>query len=115
VLKHLAHYFYEETVMKTLLGVLAILGIVIGTGAASAKEQVITLAVENMTCSICPVTIRKALEMQEGVSEAKVSLKPPHAVVTFDDEHTDVQTLIETTTNTGFPSSLIPEGGSSHE
>jgi mercuric ion binding protein len=101
--------------MKTLLGVLAILVMVIGTGAAAAKEQVITLAVENMTCSVCPVTVRKALEMQEGVYEAKVSLEPPRAVVTFDDEHTDVQTLMATTTNAGFPSSLIQEGGSSHE
>ena len=57
----------------------------------------------------------KILEMQEGVSEANVSLKPPHAVVKFDDEHTDVQTLIETTTNAGFPSSLLQKGDFSHE
>jgi len=101
--------------MKALLEVLAILGIVIGTGAATAKEQVITLAVENMTCSMCPVTVRKALEMQEGVSEAKVSLEPPRAVVIYDDEHTDVQTLMATTTNAGFPSSLIQKGSASLE
>jgi copper chaperone CopZ len=53
--------------------------------------------------------------MQEGVSEANMSLEPPRAVVTFDDEHTDVETLMATTTNAGFPSSLIQEGGSSHE
>ena len=64
---------------------------------------------------MCPVTVRKAIKMQEGVYEAKVSLEPPHAVVTFDDEHTDVQTLMATTTNAGFPSSLIQEGGSSQE
>jgi mercuric ion binding protein len=101
--------------MKTVLGVLAILGMVLGTEAAAAKEQIITLAVENMTCSMCPVTVRKALEMQEGVSEANVSLEPPRAVVAFDDEHTDVETLIETTRNAGFFSSLIPEGSSSYE
>ncbi len=67
--------------MKALLGVLAIPGIVIGTGAAAAKEQVITLAIEGMTCSMCPVTVRKALEMQAGGSEANVSLEPPRAVV----------------------------------
>lgn len=101
--------------MKTLLVVLAILGMILGTGAAAAKEQVITLAIEGMTCSMCPVTVRKALEMQEGVSEADVSLEPPRAVVTFDDERIDVQTLMVTTTNAGFPSSVIQEGGSSHE
>lgn len=101
--------------MKAFLAVLAILGMVIGTGTTAAKEQVITLAVENMTCSMCPVTIRKALEMKEGVSEAKVTLKPPRAMVTFDDEDIDIETLIETTTNAGFPSSVIQEGGSSHD
>jgi periplasmic mercuric ion binding protein len=115
VLKHLANYYYEETAMKSVLGVLAIFGMVLGTEAAAAKEQVIILSVENMTCSVCPVTVRKALEMQEGVSEANVSLEPPHAVVTFDDEHTDVQTLVATTTNAGFPSALLPEGGATHE
>lgn len=101
--------------MKTLLVALGILGMLIGTGVTAAKEQVITLAVENMTCSMCAVTVRKALEMKEGVSEAKVSLEPSRAVVTFDDKHTDVQTLIATTTNAGFPSSVIQEGGSSHD
>ena len=101
--------------MKTLLVVLAILGMAIGTGAAAAKEQVITLAIKGMTCSMCPVTVQKALAMQEGVSEAHVSLEPPRAIVTFDDEHTDVQTLMVTTINAGFPSSVIQEGGFSHE
>lgn len=115
MLKHLAHYFYRETTMKTVCVVLGILGILIGTGAAAAKERVITLSIHGMTCSMCPVTVRKALEKQEGVSEANVSLEPPHAVVTFDDEYADVQRLIEATTNAGFPSLLIQEGGSSHE
>jgi mercuric ion binding protein len=101
--------------MKTVLGVLAILGMVLGTGAAAAKEQVITLVIEGFTCSICPVTVRKALERQEGVSEANVSLEPPHAMVTFDDEHTDIETLMATTKNVGFPSSLLQERDPFHE
>jgi len=101
--------------MRTVLGVLVILGMVLVTGAAAAKEQVITLVIEGFTCSICPVTVRKALERQEGVFEANVSLEPPHAVVTFDDEHTDIETLMATTTNAGFPSSPLQEGDSSHE
>ena len=95
--------------MKTLRVVLAILGIMIGTGTAAAKEQVITLAVENMTCSMCPVTVRKALEMQEGVHEAKVSLEPPRAVVIYDDGIVNPQSLIAVITNTGFPSTFMKE------
>lgn len=95
--------------MKTLLVVLGILGIAIGTGAAAAKEQIITLAIEGMTCSMCPVTVRKALEMQEGVSEAHVSLEPPRAVVIYDDRIVAPQSLIAATTNAGFPSTLIQE------
>lgn len=109
MLKHLAHCFYEETILKTLLVVLAILGMVIGTGAAVAKEQVITLAVENMTCSMCPVTVRKALKAVEGVQEAEVSFETRSAVVTYDDEKVDPQTLLAATTNAGFPSTLMQE------
>ncbi len=78
-------------------------------GTAAAKEQVIILAVENMTCSMCPVTVRQALEMKEGVYEAKVSLEPPRAVVIYDDGIVDPPSLITATTNTGFPSTLLQE------
>lgn len=74
-----------------------------------AEDQTVILSVENMTCSLCPVTVRKALKDTDGVYEAKVSLELENAVVTFDDEKTDVETLIAVTTNAGFPSTFNQE------
>ena len=71
-----------------------------------AEEQIVTLTVENMTCSLCPVTIRKALQAVDGVHAANISLEDNKAVIVFDDDQTDVETLINTATNTGFPSAL---------
>lgn len=73
---------------------------------AIAEEQTVTLTVENMTCSLCPVTVRKALQAVDGVHEAAISLEENKAVITFDDDQTDIETLITATTNAGFPSAL---------
>ena len=84
-------------------------GLLTVAGNAVAKEQTITLTVENMTCSLCPVTVRKALQAVEGVYEANISLEENKAVITFHDDQTDVETLITATTNAGFPSALAQE------
>jgi len=46
--------------------------------------RTLTLAVENMTCGMGPITIRKALEGVEWVREAQASLETETATVTFD-------------------------------
>jgi len=74
-----------------------------------AEDQTATLSVEHMTCSLCPVMVKKALKDVEGVHEVKVSLKSQKAIVTFDDEKVDVKALIAVTTNAGFPSTLTQE------
>lgn len=77
--------------------------------AARAEERTVTLTVENMTCSLCPATVRKALQAVDGVHETNISLEEKKAVITFDDDQTDIETLITTTTNAGFPSALPNE------
>ncbi|GJL65746.1 MAG: hypothetical protein NPIRA05_07170 [Nitrospirales bacterium] len=68
-----------------------------------------TLSVENMTCSLCPITVRKVLQDVDGVHEATVSLELENAIVTFDEREVHVHTLIALTTNAGFPSTLTQE------
>ena len=95
--------------MKRLCVVLMIFGFLTVARNAVAQEQTLRLTVENMTCSLCPVTVRKALQAVEGVQKAEVSFYTSSAVVTFDDEKTDVHTLIAATTNAGFPSTIAQE------
>ena len=76
------------------------------SSAAFAGEKTITLAVQNMYCSACPITVKSSLEAVPGVAKAVVSYTDKTAVVTFDDAKTAVPALITATTNAGYPSAL---------
>jgi mercuric ion binding protein len=60
-----------------------------------------------MTCAMCAVTIKKALQQVEGVQKVIVNYDAKTALVTFDNQKTDISVLINSTTNTGYTSSLI--------
>ncbi|UJS26372.1 heavy-metal-associated domain-containing protein [Thiothrix winogradskyi] len=63
-----------------------------------------TLAVSNMTCSLCPITIKKALSAVEGVDEVTMDLATKTAQISYNPEKTTVETLVQATTQAGFPS-----------
>jgi periplasmic mercuric ion binding protein len=74
--------------------------------AFAATPQTAVLDVQNMTCSLCSVTVRKALEKVPGVIDAKVDYDHKTAVVTYDPEKASVVAIVKATTNAGFPSTL---------
>lgn len=69
-----------------------------------AATQTVTLSVPGMTCSACPITVKKALNKVKGVSNAEVSFDKRQAVVSFDDGQTSVPALMQATANAGYPS-----------
>ena len=74
--------------------------------SAFAGERTVTLAVRNMYCSACPITVKSSLTAVPGVAKVVVSYEHKTAVVTFDDAKTAVPALIRATTNAGYPSAL---------
>ncbi|GMV31039.1 MAG: hypothetical protein AMXMBFR59_31640 [Rhodanobacteraceae bacterium] len=92
--------------MKTLFTALLLLAI--GIAPAIAGTRTVTLSVPSMTCATCPITVKKALQKVDGVTEAKVTWEPKEAVVTYDDAKTDVSALTSATQNAGYPSSVKP-------
>ncbi len=80
-------------------------------GASAAETRTVTLAVDNMTCKLCPITIRKALEKVDGVQEAKVDFASKTATVTFDPARTNVEALTRATKDAGYPSRLKESAG----
>lgn len=90
--------------MKSFTILLASLCIVAGAHAAGAHKA--TLAVSNMDCATCPITVRKALERVPGVESAKVDFKTKLAVVAFDPAKTKPEALVKATTDAGFPSTV---------
>ncbi|MBS4052076.1 MAG: mercury resistance system periplasmic binding protein MerP [Methylomonas sp.] len=74
--------------------------------SAQTSSQSVTLDVRNMTCAMCPITIRKALQGVEGVNEAKVDFASKTAAVSFDPQKTGIEALIKATTNAGYPATV---------
>jgi len=70
------------------------------------QQQTVMLKLENMTCSMCTVTIKKALQNVEGVQKVAVDYDAKTAVVTFDSHKTNSAALIKATTDAGYPGSL---------
>lgn len=92
--------------MKTLVAVVIATTLIALIGVTAAATKTVTLAVENMTCAACPITVKKALTKVNGVTKAEVNFDKRQAVVTFDDAKTDIAALIKATTDAGYPSSL---------
>ena len=76
------------------------------TVAQPNQQQTVTLNIENMTCAMCTVTIKRALQKVEGVQKVAVDYDAKTAMVTFDSHKTDSAALIEATTDAGYPGSL---------
>ena len=73
---------------------------------AQAEPRTVQLDVQKMFCATCPITVRLSLKKVPGVLEAKVTLNPPAAEVTYDDAKTGPEQLTRATANAGFPSTL---------
>lgn len=82
----------------------ATLALVVPLLVLAGEQQTAILDVQNMTCGVCPITVRKALQKVPGVSEAKVDLEGKTATVRFDAAKADVAALVKATTEAGFPS-----------
>ncbi len=75
----------------------------------TAKTAQVVLAVENMTCASCPLTVGSSLRQVPGVVDAQATLNPPQAIVSYDPTKATVDDLIAATTNAGYPSALTSE------
>ncbi len=74
---------------------------------AWAAPQTVTLAVPNMTCPACPITVKKALSRVPGVTDVSVSYETKQATVVFDNAQTNVAALTRATTDAGYPSTAV--------
>lgn len=89
---------HEKTALLLMISVSSL--------TAWAKPQTVTLYLPTMNCAMCPITVKKALSNVDGVSRVEASYENKEAVVTFDDGKTSANALVETTANTGYPSTI---------
>src|SRR5215472_15489932 len=77
--------------MKFLINCLLAIGSVVALpfSLLAGTFQTVTLDVQNMTCAVCPITVKKALERVPGVTDARVDFDKKTARVSFDPEKND--------------------------
>lgn len=76
-----------------------------GSAFADTSES-LTLNVQNMTCAVCPITVKKALEQVPGVSDVKIDFEHKTATMHLDTDKANVSMLTKATTDAGFPSTV---------
>jgi mercuric ion binding protein len=62
-----------------------------------------TFAIRNMTCALCPITVRKAME---GVKSVAVDFDAKTATVVFDPSATNADAIASASANAGYPASV---------
>lgn len=74
------------------------------TFSVLAAQKTVTLEVENMSCAVCPITVKKSLEKLPGVREVRVSYEKKSAVVIYDDTKVSPAQMAAATRDAGYPS-----------
>lgn len=74
--------------------------------AFGAPSQTVTLDVQNMTCAVCPITVKKSLLGVAGVSDVRIDFVSKTALVVFDPDKIRPADLTTATTNAGYPSTV---------
>jgi len=76
------------------------------TVAVAAEPKRVVLDVPGMNCSLCPISVKKALENVPGVVEAKAELATKSAEATYDPDQTSPEALARAVANAGYPASI---------
>ena len=94
--------------MKSLLTRFVLTGtvVVLSSTLFAGDVQTVILDVQNMTCRVCPITVKMALERVPGVTDAKVDFDKKTASISFDPDKANLAALTKATADAGYPSSV---------
>jgi len=85
---------------------LLLLAVVAHTAIAGEPQRVV-LDVPSMNCSLCPLTVRKALERVPGVITARATYEPKRAEVTYDPDKVSPEALAKAVGDAGYPATVL--------
>ena len=74
---------------------------------AATSEQKAVFAIANMTCGLCPITVKKAMEGVAGVKSVSIDFEAKTATVMFDPASASIATIAAASTNAGYPANEI--------
>jgi mercuric ion binding protein len=76
------------------------------TAQSVATEQTVTFTVDNMTCALCPVTVKAAMAGVEGVRSVEIDFEARTATVIFDPAATNADDVAAASANAGYPARI---------
>jgi len=74
------------------------------TATQEVTEKV--FAIDKMTCKMCHITVRKAMEKVDGVIKATVDYDAKTATVVFDANKASIEAIALASTNIGYPATV---------
>ncbi len=77
---------------------------------AAATERTETFAIENMTCALCPITVKTAMEHVDGVKSVTVNFDAKTATVVYDPSIATAEAIARASTNAGYPAKPAGQG-----
>lgn len=85
------------------LTVVSPIAVLPASAQSAVTEQTVTFTIENMTCALCPVTVKRAMEGVEGVRAAEIDFEARTATVIFDNVTTRAASIAAASANAGYP------------
>ncbi len=74
---------------------------------ALAAEKSAVLSVSNMTCALCPLTVRSAISQVPGVISVDVDRDRAQATVKYDDATATTDAIAAASSNAGYPATVV--------
>jgi len=74
------------------------------TSAATLTE--VSFDVPDMTCALCPVTVKAAMSGVDGVQSVEIDFDARSATVVFDPALTDAAAIAEASAMAGYPANV---------
>ena len=72
-------------------------------GSMIEASETATFDIDNMTCAMCPITVRTAMSQVEGVHSVDVDFDSKTAVVNFDPAVASLDEIAQASTQAGYP------------
>ena len=70
---------------------------------AIAAEKSATFSIANMTCALCPITVKSAISQVPGVITVDVNGDLGRATVRYEDTQATIAAIAAASTNAGYP------------
>lgn len=105
----------KHIVKACALGMSLIMSAPIATAIANDSHQAaekqatktVTFTIEKMTCAMCPITVRKAMEKIDGVLSVVTDYESKTAKVEFDPAKAKVEVIAKASTDAGYPAKPV--------